>query len=168
MKREKKLIEAQLLKYAQRCPSAEELCALAVDLILHKPIPIVPMPQFPPDVPGATIKLGDRFFILYKPTYHLSIQLSILHELAHICLGHLDGVEVDMNAAVSGKTIFTDEQEREAELLAHQMMAAMIRQNQENEVSARYARLMPQKPFVWERPQLADQRIALRYQALMP
>ena len=155
---------------------------MAADRILDKSITIEPMPEFPRDVPGATIKLGVQFFILYKPTYYLSIQLSILHELAHICLGHLDGVNTDspsaetwnhragtiISAALAGKTYFTDEQEREAERMAHQMMATIIRQNKENEVSARYARLMPQTPEVEESPDIADPRIALRYQALMP
>lgn len=160
-------IGTQLLLYAQQCRCAEELCAMAADRILDKSIPVVPMPELPPDVPGATIKLGVQFFILYKPTYYRSIQLSILHELAHICLGHLDGVEVDLSAVLSGKTYFTDQQEQEAELLAHQMMATITRQNEENEVSARYARLIQQKPFVWERQNVGDQQIALRYQALI-
>ena len=161
-------IEAQLLLYAQRCRSAEELCAMAADRIVGVPITVVPMLQLPPDVPGASIQKGDRFFILYKPTYPLSIQLSILHELVHICLGHLDGVDTDIHAALSGNTIFTAPQERIAERMAHQLMACMKGQTEENEVSARFARLMPKKPCVWRGQNVADSRIALRYQALMP
>jgi hypothetical protein len=161
-------VGTQLLLYAPKCRSAEELCAMAASRMLSQSIPIIPLSELPKDVPGVTIKLSGQFFILYKPTYYREIQLSILHELSHICLGHLDGIDVDLSAVLEGKTIFTDEQEQEAELLAHQLMGVIALQNEENSDSIYSVRLTEENPFVWERPQLGGQQIALRFQAFIP
>jgi hypothetical protein len=123
-------IEKRLKKRAQNCGSAAELCAQAVD-IFGKPITLLAIHELPKKVLGVALQYRNKCLILYNPTSFeltdsVSIQLSILHELAHIALGHLDGLSVDLEAVIKGKTDFTDQQEQEAEILASELMELLI------------------------------------------
>ena len=171
MFRKEPSIEERLLMLAQRCRSAAELCALVADSLLDKPITIVPEPELLSKAPGAAIQLDGHFFILYKPTSRLTQELSILHELAHISLGHLDDVQrpSDPKEILEGKTYFTDRQEWAAERMGHLMMAAILFPTETSPISARYAQLMPSRlsGFSVENLKPTDPLPALRYRALM-
>jgi hypothetical protein len=123
-------VEKRLKKLARNCGSADSLCARAVE-ILGKPITVLAIHELPKKVLGVALQYRSKCLILYNPTSFeltdsLSIQLSILHELAHIALGHLDGLSIDLGAVVKGKTYFTDQQEQEAEILASELMELLI------------------------------------------
>ena len=119
-------IEKRLLKHARKCRAADDLCAIAAE-VLKVPITTLAMPKLPPSVSAVSLSNQDQFVILYNPTVtYLSLQLSILHELAHICLCHHDPARMDLFAVISGKTYFTDQQEREAEKLGCRFLEAII------------------------------------------
>jgi hypothetical protein len=118
-------LEKQLLKLAYQCRCAEELCVMASDVV-GRPIVGVDVHNLPENVTALAFKHQDQFFILSKPTTLLSVQRSILHELAHITLGHLDDREIDLFDALGGKTYFTDPQENDVEMLACRFLNALI------------------------------------------
>ena len=120
----KQPIEKRLKKLAHQCQSAKVLCVMSAEF-LSCPIAILSMPSLPPTVSALSLQYKNQYVILYKLALPLSVERSILHELSHICLGHVDGVKIDLWAVIAGKTIFTDQQERDAEKLANQLLAAI-------------------------------------------
>ena len=93
--------------------------------IFGVPITVLAIPELPIAAPALILQYKNQCVILYKLTDPLSVQLAILHELAHLCLGHLDGVDSDLEAVVLGETYFTDQQEQAAQKLACRFLAAL-------------------------------------------
>ncbi len=118
----------KLLKLAGRCESAFDLCEKA-DSIFQKPIQIVAYNPFRPHVQGSVWDVGSYFLILLKPTLTpLSIQLVLLHELSHICLGHLDKPVTisELLLRLSSRTDLTHSQEQAAQKLACKLFSVLI------------------------------------------
>ncbi len=146
---------------------AFDLCRLASHL-LKTPIEVIADSELPKRAPGLLMRRTNQtFLIIYcSSASSLLVQSSILHELAHILLGHR---QTTLRSA-SEKSFYTDSLEREAERLAHQLMALMVRELpiETNEIAARFARLMPRHPTqVLTVNPSANPRPARRFQALM-
>lgn len=148
MFRRKKSIHEQrkehLILLAKQCQSAEELCQMAEDFV-GCPIRIKASSDFPSGVPGMTIKNWDHFVIVYKPSSPLSIQFTILHELAHIVLKYLDRAKTLLYGVMKKpKSVVVEE---EMEDLAYQLLViqngvgAFLPLGKNSEVAARYESL---------------------------
>ncbi|PXX54911.1 hypothetical protein DFR70_12252 [Nocardia tenerifensis] len=108
--------------------SAEELCGLIAEwrgrkLVLH-PLP-GEIRAIDEDAPCGLWVATDRAdFIFYEDrTVHLHREHIIVHELAHMLLGHsmfelADPADPGAAAAILGRAGYTSRQEQEAEMLA--------------------------------------------------
>ncbi len=115
-----------MLKLASLCESAFELCKKATS-IFNKPIQILGYNKFSPHVQGAVFDVGFCFLILLKPTLtSFSIQVAILHEISHICFGHLVSVTIQDLENGSGENYFTPSQEEEAQKFACKLLNVMM------------------------------------------
>lgn len=120
-------LQKRLLKLARQCECAFDLCEKA-NGILNKPIRILAHPRFPDDVKGSVFELKPFYLIFLKPTLTpLSIQLTVLHELSHIFLGHLLPATIDeLFSTLSLRTYFTDSQEKAAQKFACKLLSVLI------------------------------------------
>ena len=157
------------IRLASQMPhrNAFDLCKLASDHFKTR-IDVMAVPKLPKRAPSLLVRRPDRtFLILYcSCASSLMVQISILHELAHILLGHR---QTTLRHS-SEKNFYTDSLEREAERLAHRLMALIVRElpSETNDISTRFASLMPRHPTVVSTVHLsADTRPARRFQALM-
>ena len=144
---------------------AKALVELAA-FLLETSIEVIPVPEFPPGAPSAAIRRPNQTFrILYRPSpCFLFTQICILHELAHILLHHCETTAMDL---FEDRTIYTDQEEWEAEQFAHQMMSFMLRTGpSEHRVSARFQSLLPTKPQVALKGY--NPQSTLRFEALLP
>ena len=81
-------------------------CGLAANELTIE-IDVIASPQIPFGLPAFVLRLGDNMFrILYRPSVSvLAPQLSILHELAHILLGHCQQTPANL---LFGPCLYTD------------------------------------------------------------
>ncbi|MBI1923318.1 hypothetical protein HYR99_03605 [Candidatus Poribacteria bacterium] len=142
-------------------------CGLAANELTIE-IDVAAFPQIPSGLPALVLRLQDRTFrILYRPSCSsLSVQISILHELAHILLGHCQHTPAHR---LLRPCLYTNSQQREAELLAQQMMAVIVQKspNETDPIAARFERLMSKKPKTLKRRTPEDHRSTSRFRALM-
>lgn len=119
MKKHKRLVDT-LISLASERKNVDafvlcELCSKIGYTIQTKAVP-----DLPQEVKAIAVKLKSRYLILYRPsTSVISIQISVLHELCHILLHHLQNIEL-------GKSFYTDKQEAEAERLASVLLSKLI------------------------------------------
>lgn len=123
----KRHLQKRLLKLARQCECAFDLCEKA-NGILNKPIRILAHPRFPDYVKGSVFELKPFYLIFLKPTLTpLSIQLTVLHELSHIFLGHLLPATIDeLFSTLSLRTYFNDSQEKAAQKFACKLLNVLI------------------------------------------
>jgi hypothetical protein len=97
-----------------------------------RPIELIPVPARPDAPCGLLVTTERADYVMYTAdTSPLHQQHILLHEAAHIVCGHHDGASVGPGAAallpnlpaslirsVLGRTVYTEPQEQEAELVA--------------------------------------------------
>ena len=119
-------VQERRLKLAGRCECAFELCERSTS-IFHNPLQILAYNRFRPHVQASVFDVGFCFLILLKPTLTpFSIQIAILHEISHICFGHLVPVTIQDFENWSGETYFTPYQEEEAQKFACKLLNVVM------------------------------------------
>ncbi|MGW7444557.1 ParH-like protein [Kitasatospora sp. NPDC054795] len=111
--------------------AAELVARLARDR--GRPIDLIAVPARPGAPCGLLVTTGQADYIVYaEDTSEVHRQHILVHEYAHLLLGHTDGTPADpgltrgllphlspaLIGKVLGRTVYLEPQEREAELLA--------------------------------------------------
>jgi len=155
----------RLIALASQMPpplSAFSLCRVA-EGVLQRKINTFPDPQLSPKVPGIVARFDNGDVeIVYRPSFHsLSLEISILHELAHLLLGHCPKKSVRLLE----EKVYTSPEERQAEWLALHLMDFLVKYR-ERPILTRFLHLISPFPAVppLEKP---DPRLALRFRALI-
>jgi Zn-dependent peptidase ImmA (M78 family) len=111
----------EFLILAHGCDSTKQLFEMIAETEAAE-IFLKPEPTLPEDHPALVVKEGDKFIILYKPKSPVSTQLSVLHELSHIELGHLDNEQSLSSSELDNSTA----EEFAAEKNAAKLLCAVI------------------------------------------
>ena len=131
--------------------------------VLNIKIRTYPDAQLPEKSPGIVDRsLPGNVEIIYRPSRNsLSLQISILHELAHMLLSH----RPQKSRRLLSKSVYINPEERQAEWLAYYLWDFLV-QYRENPILTRFLYLKKREPKVppLEKP---DPRLALKFRALI-
>jgi hypothetical protein len=146
---------------------AFEFCRIAAEL-MNTEIEVTASRQIPFRLPAFILRLeGKGFCILYRPSdCFISVQKSILHELAHALLGHRRLKPTDL---ISGYSLYTDSEQREAEMFAKWMVMFIVQKpmNESARIAARFEQPMSKKQTPGAASEANESQVSQRFRALM-
>jgi hypothetical protein len=139
---------------------AFSLCSVAEE-VLHLEIKTFPDPYLPPNLPGMVDRSEEgKVEMIYRPSVNwVVLQISILHELAHLLLDHRPQKPIRLLS----ESVYTSAEERQAEWLAYYLWDFLV-QYRANPILTRFLYLKEPEPKVppLEKP---DPRLALKFRA---